>query len=249
MFARRIDQPRLRLVCFPFAGGGASAFRSWVPALAGDGVEVWPVQLPGRENRTAEEPYDDLGALTRRLVDEFAPALDGLPYALFGHSFGARLAFEFAQEARRRGIAGPVRLFASGHRPPHVPDREPPVHSLPKDRLVRKLIQYGGTSPAVFADPDLLALVMRPLMADLKLIEGRKWIPVTALDCPITVLYGTADTSVDRTEVQRWAELSAGPFELHAIDGPHLFVMSETPAVWEIVRRHLAPVDATGRAS
>jgi medium-chain acyl-[acyl-carrier-protein] hydrolase len=249
LFARRLDEPRVRLLCFPFAGGGASAFRTWGRALAGDGIEVWPVQLPGRENRTAEPPFQDLAELTGRMVDEFAPLLGDVPYALFGHSFGARLSFEFAQEMRRRAQPAPVQLFASAHRPPHVPEREPPVHSLPHHKLIRKLLQYGGTSPAVFADPDLLALVMTPLMADLRMFEGRPWTPVPPLECPITGLHGTDDTSVYPEEVQRWAELTHARFHLRSITGPHLFVVSSASAVQAIVRDDLTTTVPGGRLS
>ena len=46
---------RLRLFCFPYAGGGASVFRNWLPYAAGE-VEICPVQLPGREERLVEVP-------------------------------------------------------------------------------------------------------------------------------------------------------------------------------------------------
>lgn len=36
---------RLRLFCFPFAGGGASVFRAW-PAEAIPQIEIVPMQLP-----------------------------------------------------------------------------------------------------------------------------------------------------------------------------------------------------------
>ena len=41
--------PRRRLFCFPFAGGGVGAFRSWLRLLPAD-VELIGLQLPGREH-------------------------------------------------------------------------------------------------------------------------------------------------------------------------------------------------------
>src|SRR3954464_3266849 len=41
------DQARLRLFCFPYAGGRASVFRSWLDALPAD-IELCCIQLPGR---------------------------------------------------------------------------------------------------------------------------------------------------------------------------------------------------------
>jgi medium-chain acyl-[acyl-carrier-protein] hydrolase len=79
------------LFCFPFAGAGASIFRGW-PELAGAAVRPIPVQLPGRENRWQEPPYKDLMALVATLAIVLRPALRP-PFALFGHSMGAFIAF------------------------------------------------------------------------------------------------------------------------------------------------------------
>ncbi len=247
LFSRRLAAPRVRLLCLPYAGGGASAYRTWPAALAGDGIEVWPVQLPGRENRLAERPAADLAGLTTALVDQLAPALaDGVPYAVFGHSFGARVGFEFAQEMRRRGGPGPVLLMASAHRPPQVPDPEPPVHLLPRGQLLAKLESYGGTDAQVFADPELVELVLPGLLADLRLFEGLPWTPAPPLECPIIALHGTFDASVRPAELHRWAELTTAPFELRTVAGPHLFLLAAADAVLAIVRHGLRPAVVAG---
>ena len=49
---------RLRLICFPYAGGGASTFSLWPRALPSH-VELCAVQLPGREERLSETPLTD----------------------------------------------------------------------------------------------------------------------------------------------------------------------------------------------
>src|SRR5947209_7015556 len=85
---------RARLFCFPHAGGGASAFREW-QGLARAGVEVCGVQPPGRENRFHEPALTDMAALAEQAAGALGPWLD-VPFALFGHSLGALLAFETA---------------------------------------------------------------------------------------------------------------------------------------------------------
>src|SRR3954454_11305125 len=125
---------RLRLLLIPHAGGGASAFRGWAEALPPE-VEVCPVQLPGRENRMREPAFDRLPPLVEALAGALERWRD-LPYAVLGHSNGALIGFELARHARRTGAPGPVHLFASGRRAPHVPSRQRDVYRLPQDELV-----------------------------------------------------------------------------------------------------------------
>src|SRR5687767_8117681 len=92
-------QARFRLFCFPYAGGGLAAYRSWPNQLPAD-VEVCPIQLPGRDERMAENPFSDLPALVEALTEALAPRL-AAPYALFGHSMGALIAYELVRGLRR----------------------------------------------------------------------------------------------------------------------------------------------------
>ena len=85
-----------------------------------------PAQLPGREVRITEPPHVDVDTLTDALAR--AVGLRGRrPYALYGHSMGARLAFEVIVNLRRRGLPLPVGLFVGGSRPPH---RDVPLASI-----------------------------------------------------------------------------------------------------------------------
>ncbi|MEV4085609.1 thioesterase domain-containing protein [Nonomuraea fuscirosea] len=89
------------LFCLPYAGGGAGAYTGLLRALSAlpavPGLTVVPVQLPGRESRIAEPPAFTIA----EIADEVAPATDE-PYALYGHSMGARLAFEVVRAGRLR---------------------------------------------------------------------------------------------------------------------------------------------------
>src|SRR5689334_14969295 len=89
---RRVTDPRLRLVCFPHAGGSASAYRSWAALLPSD-VDMLAVQYPGRQDRLAEPCLVAMEQLTDAIVTALAPLCDR-PLALFGHSMGASLAHE-----------------------------------------------------------------------------------------------------------------------------------------------------------
>ena len=49
---------------------------------------VCALQLPGRENRFNETPFDKLSSLIDALADILCPYLD-FPFTFFGHSLGA----------------------------------------------------------------------------------------------------------------------------------------------------------------
>src|SRR5215813_8499488 len=90
---------RMRLFCLPFAGAGASAYSTWQVDFHDD-IEVCAVELPGRNTRSQEPPICRAGPLAAQIVRDLAPYLD-LPFAVFGHSLGAILAFELARALRR----------------------------------------------------------------------------------------------------------------------------------------------------
>src|SRR3954447_1958571 len=114
------QQARLRLFCFPYAGGAASIFRSWADDLPPE-IEVCPIQLPGREGRFREAPFTRLAPLVDALTLALLPHLN-VPYALFGHSLGALISFELVRRLQRQNVARPAHLFVSGHNAPQIAD-------------------------------------------------------------------------------------------------------------------------------
>ena len=122
-------QTCFRLFCFPYAGGGASIFRTWPERLPPD-IEVCAIQLPGREDRFGEPTFENLSSVIDVLADVLCPYTD-FPFAFFGHSLGALISFELTRRLRRQKTPCPMQLFVSGHRAPQIPDPDPPIHQLP----------------------------------------------------------------------------------------------------------------------
>ncbi|MFD0686455.1 thioesterase II family protein [Actinomadura fibrosa] len=238
-YARPMAAPRLRLLCLPHAGGGAAAYRGWVPALAHDGIEVWPVQLPGRENRFDEPQYEDLSALVAALATAFGPALRTAPYAVFGHSMGAAVALELAYEARRRGLPGPERLFLSGCRPPNRPDPESPRWNLPTPLFVERLRVYDEDSE-MLRDPALREVFLPRLRADFALVERHRYRPEPPLACPLSVLGGLDDRAVPPSVFDGWASYTSAGAEIRLLGGPHFFLGPARDHVLRLIRDRLA---------
>jgi medium-chain acyl-[acyl-carrier-protein] hydrolase len=179
------------------------------------------------------------------LVHELADSISAYvekPYALFGHSMGAAVAFELACELRRRGHREPAHVFASGFRAPHCVSTLPPISTLPDAPFLAEVQQrYGPIAAEVLSAPDLLDLIFRVLRADLTLIERYRAADQPPLECAVTVLGGTDDRSVSVAELQAWARHTTGAFDLTWISGGHFFVRDSRQDVLEVVQQRLQP--------
>ncbi len=213
---------RVRLFCLPYAGGGASIYRSWPDALPDD-IAVLPVQLPGRENRMAEPPITRLRLLVALLAQALRPHLTE-PYAFFGHSMGALLAFELTRHLRRQRVPLPVHLFLSGRRAPTIEDTDEPAHTLPHDAFVARLRELDGTPEAVLAHPELMELVLPTLRADFAVCETYTYTAEPPLACGLTVFGGTDDSSTPLEQLDDWATQTTGPAQVLHIPGGHFFI-------------------------
>jgi medium-chain acyl-[acyl-carrier-protein] hydrolase len=212
---------RLRLICLPPAGGGASRYRDW-PAHLPDDVEVVSVQLPGRENRFGEPPIDSMDQLIGALLDGLAGYLVP-PFALFGHSMGALIAFELVRQLRPRGVA-PVHLFVSGCQAPGLPSRSPDWHTLPDREFIATVAELGGIPPELLADRQFLDMMLPTLRSDCALAETYVSRPQAPLSCPVSAFGGLQDQEVFPEDVRAWSRHTTGPFRVHLLPGDHFFI-------------------------
>lgn len=187
-------QAKARLFCFPFAGGGTLTYHAWSRQLPSE-IELRPVRLPGRERRFNEPCYREAIPLVQASASGLEPYLD-LPFAFFGHSMGALLAFELVRELRRRGGRDPFCLLVSGHSAPQLPLSGPPLHKLPEPALIDELRRYGGTPETVLAHREFMELFIPVIRADFAINETYIHIPEPPLDCVIHAFGGETDHMV-----------------------------------------------------
>ncbi|MEU8263745.1 alpha/beta fold hydrolase [Micromonospora sp. NPDC048999] len=236
---RVVPEARIRLFCVPHAGAGPSFYARWLTELA-PAVEVCLVHLPGRESRFGERPVDDLDLIATRVAEAAQPLLDR-PYALFGHSMGATIAYEVAHRLPRE----PERLFVSGAPAPHRPTDEPPIAHLPDaDFLAEVRHGYGGIPDSLWADPDLLRLLLPVLRADFAACEGYRWSARPPLRCDIHACSGAGDHYVPEHSLADWGELTTGRCTADVIGHGHFNLVSDRAAVLRLVREHLGLVAA-----
>ena len=214
---------RLQLVCFSYAGGSASAYRTWADDLPAD-VDMCAVQLPGRDNRLAERPFTRLRDLVEALADALEPNLRA-PFTFFGHSMGALVAFELMREFRRRGGPQPLQLFVSACRAPQLPDPDPPIHLLPEPALLEELRRLDGTPGEVFENPELRSLVLPTLRADFSVCETYVHEPDEPLAISISAFGGAADNEVSQEQLEGWRTQTSASFGLRIFAGNHFYFL------------------------
>ena len=234
-------QARLRLFCFPSAGNGASAYARWHLELP-PWVEVWAVQLPGRETRLREAPLTELSSIVREVASELRPLLT-VPFAFFGHSMGAWVAFETARLLATDGIE-PGLLFVSGKSAPHLPDARDGVEGLTDDEFLAAMEQLYGGIPALFrTDPEFRQLYLPPLRADVSALLRHVHEVGPPLTCPLHALGGVDDASLTRESLAEWSQHTTGPFAAHFYPGNHFFVQTARSQVLALVSDHLTRLD------
>jgi medium-chain acyl-[acyl-carrier-protein] hydrolase len=215
---------RLRLFCFPYAGGGSLIFRQWADRLPAD-IEVVAVELPGRGGRLRERAFCRLSDLVGALMGPIAPLLD-VPYALFGHSMGAMIAFELTRALRRCNRPQPEGLFVSARAAPHIIDCEPVTYTLPDAELIGELEKLNGTPPEVLGHLELMQMMLPLIRADFELVQTYQYSAEQRLQCPITAFGGIRDIEVPQCSLLPWGEHTSSEFKLRLLDGDHFFLKS-----------------------
>jgi len=235
---------RIRLFCFPYAGGGALIYRPWVSELPPE-IDVFPVQLPGREQRLREKAFTRAGALVEAMTTALLPHFEP-PFAFFGHSMGALLSYEVAQRLRQLGKPGPVHILASARRAPQLPmDDEKIYHLLPEPEFRAKLREINGTPEAVLENEELMELLAPIIRADFELNETYEPSQHPPLDVPISAFGGIEDEEVEKEKLEAWRDATTGPFKLRMFPGDHFFLHQEAKgalqaAVAETLLRHFS---------
>jgi surfactin synthase thioesterase subunit len=215
-------ETRLRLFCFPYAGAGASAFRGWAEAMPPT-VLVSPARLPGRESRLGEAPFRRMDSLVEALGEAILPHLDR-PFAFFGHSMGAAVAFELTRLLRRENRPLPAGLFVSAARAPryrlgHVPPPEPS-----EEEFLKELERLEGLSEHVRRSPELLRVVLPALQSDTALYRAYVYEAEQPLGCPIRAYRGSEDPNIRREHLEAWAKETTGDFAARMFPGGHFFI-------------------------
>ena len=197
-------RPRgIRLFCFPHAGGSAASFYPW-QRLMSPSIDVYPVELPGRATRFQDTHATSLPALIDDLLARLSDCFT-TPYAFFGHSMGALVAFELARRLRQQRRREPLALLASARPAPQIRVESRWRSEQSKDELIDELRSFGGTDPDILENKELMELVLPILRADLGMHERYRYMAELPFSFPIFAYGGHGDSTLNVEDLDRLA--------------------------------------------
>lgn len=226
----------MQLFCVPHAGGSATSYLRWRKQLPAD-VDVQPIELPGRGPRIGQplltSAYAAGADVAERILEARTP---GVPYAIWGHSMGALIAYE-AYHALAGGTSDtPGHMVFSGRSAPHSERAETDLYRIADDdAFIAAVESYGGGTQDALRDPGLRELFLPVLRADFELSESYRWTPrEERIACPVTIVNGAQDASFDVSRLTDWAELAAGDVRFRVVPGNHFFLHTNQQAVHSV---------------
>lgn len=217
------------LFCLPYAGGNARIYRGWVQRFAPQ-YDLVAVELPGHGQRLTERLLSSVEQVVEALVPAICHYAGERPFAIFGHSMGALLAFALCERLHNVGATAEM-LLVSACKPPHMQKNEVFLHNLADEQLTQRIIEMGGTPPEVLADPALHAMLLPILRNDFRLLECYPVRTAQRYPFAITAFGGVEDTSVALSDLQAWQDWSLQPCTIYLMPDGHFFLHSQEESV------------------
>ena len=214
---------RIRLFCFPYAGGNASTYIDWSQYLP-DFVEVIAIQPPGRANRLGETSISCMDELTDKITQSFSDDLLDVPYMVFGHSLGARVAFEVMIKMKKMGKKLPTHFFASASRAPSEPTMDRAIHVLPEREFLEELRELGGTPTEILKNSELMTILLPMLRSDFKLSNEYVYKGGERFSCYATIFYGSNDEQIKLKDVSGWDKFFTNNTSFYQVPGDHFYI-------------------------
>lgn len=208
-------------------------FRRWLTRFPPE-IDVCAVQLPGREGRVRETPYENMAVLAAGAVEGLRPHLQG-SFSFFGYSMGALVAFEVARGLQKIGHRGPDLLIVAASPAPQVPRTAPFDFKVPDHELIRDLKNLNGTLPEVLADSNLMRILLPVIRADIKVVATYVYQESEPLDCPIVAIGGSQDPCVKPEQVDAWRFQTSAGFLRYTLTGKHFFLLDSPETVMRLV--------------
>lgn len=231
-----LEPGKLALFCFPYAGGGTMMYRNWRDALPE--VAVIAARLPGRESRLGEAPMQSMATLVAALGPEIVPHLRE-PFAFYGHSMGAIVAFELIRWLRTNGLAMPRGLHVSAARAPQFRLNHKPGPEPDESAFLEELRRLEGMPREVLDNPELMRVALPALRADASLYRQYRYEPGEPLPVAIHAYGGASDPNIQRDHLERWRENTAAEFSAEQFEGGHFFIQSHAGEFLGRLRKRL----------
>jgi surfactin synthase thioesterase subunit len=175
--------------------------------------------------------------LLERVVASVQPP-PGEPFAIFGHSLGAIIAFELAVRLEQRG-RHPLAVFVSAARAPSARDPARYDGLETDDELRAELSRLDGTPADVLADPELMAMTLPVLRADFRVASSYIGVRGSRVGAPLVALGGAEDAST-RQGFSEWRDHAAADYAQHTLPGGHFYIRSSMAELLQLIEERLS---------
>lgn len=208
----------MELFAFPFAGGSEHCYRGLANHLPGINLRVQP--LPGRGSLISQPCISCIEEMVDYLFQQIKDNLYQ-PYALFGHSMGAFIAYMLCRKIYNEGLSMPKALILSGRKAPSIHEDEP-KHKMPDVQFRKMLQELGGIPDAVRQDEEIMALFEPIIRADFELIETYSYQQQNPMDIPVHLFLGR-DDNVSSGQAEAWQNETIHPLNITYFKGGHFY--------------------------
>lgn len=240
VFPKPNPNAKLRLFCFPYAGGAPSVYYQWPDGLPAS-IEVCAINLPGRARRIKEPALTSITETAQAMILDLLPLLDK-PFAFFGHCMGSIIMYEVARLLQEKYGKNPVHIFPSASMAPHL-YQSPLVHEYaePKFMEILQLLDFTNTKVLV-EDEEMRGLMFPTLRADFEAVAtySRDFSSRQFLDIPMTAFAAKQDLFASPNAMLPWQEYTKGTFKFWMLDVHHYFVETHRPFLLKIISHTLS---------
>lgn len=240
LFPKKIEHARLSILCFPYAGAGASIFLNLISHLSSD-VQPILVQLPGRESRIDELPFESMDDLMANLLPDFLKEIEGL-VVFWGHSMGGLVAYELSRRLLCEERISPILLIISARQAPSSVSLNQEVSNklLTCEDLIQRLSYFNHTPDGVYKNKEIMKLLLPRFQADINLIENFQLREPYCLKCPIVTMHGRNDKIVLEETINAWKHFTCKDFFFYPFSGGHFFLHEESEEVMQTLNRKIS---------
>lgn len=230
---------KIKLFCFPYAGGSSLVYRNWKNFLSPT-IEIIPFELAGRGRRIADQCYHSLEEAVQDIYSQIQLQIKDSDYAFFGHSMGGLIAVELARKIEQNGLHPARHLFVSGRSAPGTkPKYDYKFHLLSDDAFKEELVKLGGTPKELFDHPELIQYFLPILKSDFALSESNdNVIQDFVLKSDLTVLFGNEDSLVVEDH-NTWHHYTSKSCDICYFDGDHFFINDKMEEVVNLINKTL----------
>ncbi|WP_164852216.1 thioesterase II family protein [Rheinheimera riviphila] len=235
------EQAQALLLAVPFAGGNEHVYRPWLELLP-PWLDFQTVQLPGRGRRFFEPNDLSIEQMAAAIVAGLPTLLANRPWVLFGHSMGARIAFEILHLLPTP--LQPAAVVLSGARAPFLPATTRDVAKKDRTAFIQLLREMNGTPAEILQNDELLDLFLPMLQRDFAHVEHYRSAPERPLlhqpNC--FVFGGDQDPDINQSHLVAWQQCFAEPIAVQLLTGDHFFIFGHGQALLEPLLQALQPL-------